>query len=284
MSPTSNAAAQQSAVVDPALAIENKVAPRVAEARLMVITDQETLNAVSDRLAINKALQKEADAVFKPIKQKMDAAKKEVLDQEKRVMGPLQQEESILKLASDTFLAEQARIERFRLEQERIAREAEERRLLAEAELVRAAAEKEINDRRQREHEEEVERQVQNAEAELETGSWPENVAAEVADIIATPVPEHIHVPLDISVMPAPPVRVQPAIVVPAGMSRRKTFKAEIANLTLLCRGIAEGKVPSNYVEANMKALNARVRADEGKIDIPGVRAVEDYVIGQKAR
>lgn len=270
--------------VDPAVAIENKVAPRVAEASLMKVVDQISLNAVAERLAINKALQKEAFGVFKPIKDKMNAAKQEVLDQEKRVMEPLQQEEKILKLVSDTFLAEQERIERARQERERVAREAEERRLLAEAETARVAAEKEINERLQREHEEEVERQVAAAEANLETGSWPENVAEEVAAIIATPAPERVSIPLDIPVMPVAAPRQEPAIVIPVGMARRKTFKAEVVNITLLCRAIAEGKVPASYVDANMTKLNQRVRADEGKIDIPGVRAVEDSSISSRAR
>ncbi len=272
------------APVDPAVAIENKVAPRVAEARLMKVVDQATLNAVAERLAINKALQKEAESVFTPIKRSHDAAKKVILDQEKRVIGPLVEEESILKLVANTYLAEQERIERARLEQERIAREAEERRLLAEAEAKRVADEKEINDRLQREHEEEVERQVAAAEANLETGSWPENVAEEVAAIIAAPAPERVVIPLDIPVLPAAPVRQAPAIVVPTGMARRKTFKAEVVNIALLCRAVAEGKVPASYVDANMAKLNQRVRADEGKIDIPGVRAVEDSSISSRAK
>ncbi len=268
--------------VDPAVAIENKVAPRVSEAQLLRVTDQDSLNVVAERLAINKALQKEAEGVFKPIKQKMDAAKKEVLDQEKRVMGPLVQEESILKQVTDSFLAEQERIENARKERERLEREATERRLLAEAEENRKAAEREINERLQREHAEEVERAIEAAEAN--SGSWPEDVVAEVEAIIATPAPEPVHVPLDIPAMPATAARFTPTIVVPKGMARRKTFKAEVTNWPLLARAIGSGQAPANYGEPNMTALNARARADGTAMSVPGVRVVEDSGIRSKAK
>ena len=260
---------------DPATEIENKVAPRVAEAALIKVVDQATLNAVGDRLAVNKALQKEAIAVFKPIKQKMDAAKQEVLDQEKRVMGPLQQEERLLKLASDTFLAEQERIERARQEQLRIAREAEERRLLAQAEMEAKQREAEADAILQAEHEQEIERALE---------SLPADTPREVIEAICNaPAPEPVHIAIDVPILPPIP-KEAPAILLPKGMSRRKTYRAEVVNLTLLCRAIAEGKAPTSYVTANMTALNARARADELSMAVPGVKAVEDTGIGQRTR
>ncbi len=263
--------------VDPAVAIENKVAPRVAEARLLKVIDQVTLNAVAERLAINKALQKEAGEIFDPVIAAAHDAHKKAIAGKKKVTDPLTQEEGILKLVCNTYLSEQERIERARLEQERLAREAEERRLLAEAEETRKRLEQETNERIQREHAEEVERVAQELEA---SGAS----AQEVYEVLETPAPAPVSIPLDIPVLPVAPVRQAPAIVTPKGMARRVTFKAEITNLTLLCRAIGEGKVPASYVDANMTKLNQRVRADEGKIDIPGVRAVEDSSISSRAR
>lgn len=268
--------------VDPAAAIENKVAPRVAEARLMVVTDQSTLNAVGDRLAINKALQKEAGDIFDPVIAAAHEAHKKAIAGKKKVTDPLTQEESILKLVAQGYVVEQRRLaaEAERIEQ--AVREATQRRLLAIAEEERKAREREINDRLEREHAEEVERAIEAAEAN--PGSWPEDVAAEVQAIIASPAPEPVHIPLDIPEMPAVAAPAVATPVLPKGMSVSDKVKVTVTNITLLCRAIAEGKAPANYVEANMKALNARARADGLAMSIPGVKAERDYTTGQRTR
>jgi hypothetical protein len=70
---------------------------------------------------------------------------------------------------------------------------------------------------------------------------------------------------------------VAPTFQKAAGVSGRSNWKAEIVDMKALCRAIADGKVPTNYVEGT-PALNSRVRADKENSNIPGVRAVEDRI------
>ncbi len=97
------------------------------------------------------------------------------------------------------------------------------------------------------------------------------------------PAPAPVVIPLDIPVL-AQATRVEPTFVMPKGMSTSKKYKAEVFNLTLLCRAVAEGKVPATYVSADMAKLNSRARADGAAFSIPGVRAVEDTSISQRTR
>lgn len=260
--------------VDPTQEIQNKVAPRVAEARLLKVIDQATLDIVGARLAINKALQKEAISVFKPIKQKIDESKKVVLDQEKKVMEPLQLEEVILKSITQVFIDEQRKLAEERARVERIAREAEERRLFQIAEAEAAERTRIENDRIRREHEAEVERAFESMPADT-----PDEVLEEIAN---TPAPAPIRIEAEIPVMPN--VKSVPSFTMPKGMSSRTTYKAEIQSITALCQAIGRGEVPFSYVSANMVALNARARADGPGMNVPGVKAVPDSSIGQRAK
>lgn len=261
--------------IDPAKEIEDKVATRVAEAILTKVIDQATLNLVGERLAVNKALQKEAAEIFDPVIAAAHESHKKAIGAKKKVTDPLTQEERLLKLAIDNFLAEQERIERARQEVLRIAREAEERRWLAEAEAEAKIREAEANALLQQEHEAEVERALE---------SLPFDTPADLVESICnSPAPEPIRIAVEVPNLPPVP-REAPSIVMPQGMSRRKTYKAEVVNLALLCRAIADGKTPTSYVTANMTALNARARADELSMTVPGVRAVEDSGIGQRTR
>jgi hypothetical protein len=81
-----------------------------------------------------KAIRKKITDTFKPIKQKMDAAKREVLDQEDLADKPLREAEAWLSPQIVSWNREQERIrqvEETRLRE--IARKAEEERKLAEA-------------------------------------------------------------------------------------------------------------------------------------------------------
>jgi hypothetical protein len=262
-------------LTDPAKEIENKVAPRVAEARILVVIDQATLDAVGDRLSINKALQKEAADIFDPVIASSHEAHKRALAAKKKVTDPLTQEESILKLAAQTYVIEERRKAEERERIERLAREAEERRLLADAEEARRAEEARINAELEREHAEEVERAL---------NALPADTPQEIVEALCnSPAPAPVSIPLDIPVL-APAIRQEPAVVLPKGMTVSKKYKAEVTSIALLCRAVAEGKVPASYVEANMTALNARARADKAGMSVPGVRAVEDFQTGQRGR
>ena len=90
---------------------------------LPVITSAAKYEDVGERLKMVRALQRQIVDFFKPIKQKMDAAKKEVLNKEKESLAPTKEAQGIYehmmgvwidkqekkRLASEARLAEQAR-------------------------------------------------------------------------------------------------------------------------------------------------------------------------------
>lgn len=91
-----------------------------------------------------KAIRKKITDTFKPIKQKMDAAKQEVLDQERAADAPLKEAEALLSPQIITWNREQERIrqaEEARLREE--SRKQEEERRLQEAILAEQHGQKE---------------------------------------------------------------------------------------------------------------------------------------------
>lgn len=91
-----------------------------------------------------KAIRKKITETFRPIKQKMDAAKQEVLDQERAADAPLKEAESLLSPQIIAWNREQERLrqeEETRLREE--ARKQEEERRLQEAILAEQAGQKE---------------------------------------------------------------------------------------------------------------------------------------------
>lgn len=259
---------------DPELAIADKVAPRVAEAQALVVVNQAGLDAVGERLAVNKALQAEVgEAWDKPIK---DAHKlhADLIAKRKKYLDPLLAEESILKRVGTAYVVEQRRLADDRARVEREAREAEERRLFAEAEVRRQVEEARANELLAQEHAEQVERDLLAAE---QAGAGQDVIDA----LVNSPAPEPVVIQMEVPELPPVP-KAAPAVAMPKGFSVRETFHAEVTNLALLCRAISEGKVPANYVTANMTALNARARADKRGMDVPGVKAVPDNSATQR--
>lgn len=91
-----------------------------------------------------KAIRKKITDTFKPIKQKMDAAKQEVLDQERAADAPLKEAEALLSPQIIAWNREQERLrqeEENRLREE--ARKQEEERRLQEAILAEQHGQKE---------------------------------------------------------------------------------------------------------------------------------------------
>jgi hypothetical protein len=114
------------------------------QAKAITITDNATYEKAAEILLVIKDIRKEISDTFTPIKRKMDAAKKEVLDQEKRADIPLQEAEGIIKPKIAAYLAEQERIRKAEEDRLRaIAKKEEEDRRLAEAASLEAAGETE---------------------------------------------------------------------------------------------------------------------------------------------
>ena len=80
------------------------------QARAIVVTDNASYAAAAELLITIKGIRRKIEDTFKPIKQKMDAAKKEVLDQERAADAPLRQAEDYLKPQLAKWDAEQERI------------------------------------------------------------------------------------------------------------------------------------------------------------------------------
>ncbi len=103
--------------------------PDQAKAIAVIKTPGDYIKAGEILITI-KEIRKKIEATFKPIKQKMDAAKKEVLDQEKTADAPLKEAEDYIKPLIRAYDDEQERIRREeerRLQEEARKREEEER-------------------------------------------------------------------------------------------------------------------------------------------------------------
>lgn len=129
------------------------------QANAIIIKSNEDYTRAGQLLITIKGIRKKIEETFKPIKQKMDIAKKEVLDQEKAADAPLAAAEAIIK----------PRIAQWNAEQERI-RQAEERRL---QEIAR---------------QEEEDRQIAAAIAAEQSGNKEEAEAIIEATVQAAPV------------------------------------------------------------------------------------------------
>jgi len=59
----------------------------------------------------------------------------------------------------------------------------------------------------------------------------------------------------------------------------RETWKAEVVDLYALVCAVAEKRVPLNWIEANMTAINAFARSSDGSVVVPGVRFVKEQTL-----
>jgi vacuolar-type H+-ATPase subunit E/Vma4 len=69
-----------------------------------------------------------------------------------------------------------------------------------------------------------------------------------------------------------------------SGISIRSNWQAKVTDMKALCRAVGAGKVPVDYVQPNMSALNARARADRSTLDIPGVVAFDNPTVAGRGR
>lgn len=245
-------------------------------ARGILVKDQASLDEAGCMLTdVIKPLRKQAAEVFNPIIAAAHKSHAEALAGKAKVEKPLIEAEDILKRSVGGYLREQ---ERIRSEEEnRLRREQREReeREAKEAEARRIEEEKALNEQIAREHAEEVERQLE---------ALPANTPAEVVrDICTQPEPEPIRIAPEMPVFMSA-VTVAPRVVTPTGVSTTQKWKAEVFSVQLLCRAIADGKIPANFIEPNMTALNAMARANKQALNVPGVRAVADTTVSARSR
>ena len=73
------------------------------------------------------------------------------------------------------------------------------------------------------------------------------------------------------------PMTAAPVVVAhvsaPEGVSYTERWSANVVDMVALCRAVADGKAPAEYVLPNLPALNAIARTSKDKLAIPGVVA-----------
>ena len=115
-------------------AIASEMAPLVASARAMTVTDMDSHAAALGAVKTLRLAEKKIEDYFEPSRKALDAAKKEVLKARDGLIAPLTAARTIVDDKAAAFEAEQRRIA---MEKERIlreqARKEEEDRMVAEA-------------------------------------------------------------------------------------------------------------------------------------------------------
>jgi hypothetical protein len=77
---------------------------------------------------------------------------------------------------------------------------------------------------------------------------------------------------------------VQPAYQRTSGIGRRSNWKAKVTDLHALVKAAAKDRSLLPYLEANQRALDARAKADQKTLNIPGVIAYDDSVVSARSR
>ena len=228
-------------VINQVEVVKQEVLPIPDQANMIVVKDQGTLIKANDFFLTIKALRKKIADTFDPIISKAHAAHKEALNQKAIVEAPL--------IVAEKYLNGQ--VTGYKMEQDRIRAEEEEKN---RQEAIRIEAE-----RRQKEEDERLAKA-----AELEASGAKEEAEALVNEAI-----EEKEKPIEIYIPPpaTPKVELEGATV--------KTFwHAEVTDLKMLCKAIANGMAAVNLVEPNMTALNGMARSLKKEMNVPGVKAV----------
>lgn len=69
-----------------------------------------------------------------------------------------------------------------------------------------------------------------------------------------------------------------------SGVSIREIWKCKVNDIKALCRGIAKGTIPTNYVIPNQSALDARAKADKSTLRLDGCVAYPEKVVAGRQR
>jgi hypothetical protein len=109
----------------------------------------------------------------------------------------------------------------------------------------------------------------------------------EVEEMITEPLHEKMaDVPVYIppSTVPSISAPAQKLFTKSSALTTKTKYKAEVYDIRLLCRAIADGKVSPMYVEPAQSKLNTVANAERDTLNIPGVRAVPDSSISTNKR
>ena len=266
--------------LDPPPELQEHVTACVMWSRINVIACPEHFERTAEHLKEIKAAQKQADAFFDPLVRQAYDLHKSIVARKKILTGPLDESERVDKMKMIAYEKEQQRIaeaerrrlqaiadeqarkEREKIEQARAkqaAIEAEARRV---AEAARLKAEETANAAKRKKLLEEAasaERIAARAAAKQEVAE--ENAAAVVAPVIA----------------------VASAAPKTAGISVRKSWKAEIVDLSAFLLFACENK-RTDLLLPNMKVLEALAKGLKDQAAIPGVKFSEESVMSASSR
>ena len=255
--------------------IERKATDIQGQAAAIAVTNHEQEQAAVDFLKGLKAVRKEVEGTFGPIKEKAHATWKETVAQEKKHLEPLDAAERMVKGKIVYFQDEQEklrRMEQTRLEE--LARKEQQKRIDAATKRVNGLLEKSTD----------INGQIATLEGEL-TGDLNDEERATIdhrlnllrvkrdnihqAVLDKTAEVERAQYIAPVPTMAAPAPKAQ-------GASSRVKKKAVIQNAMQLIRAVAEGKVPVEAVTFNMSTLDKLVNA--GAV-VPGVGFTEDRIL-----
>jgi len=244
--------------------LETKALTLSERAALLKIEDQPSYDVAVDVLKGIKALRNEAEAHHRPTIDLAHKTHKSAVEALKRVDVPLEQAERLIKGTMAAWTIEQERIRR-----------AEENRLRLEAakaheaqERIRRAEEERLRLEQEKAREDELEQQIELAEAE---GADETEVLAMIEQAaMAQPLPP----PPPIVLAPPPPT-VAPVYKPAAGVAVRKTFAAEVTNLRQLIQHVAQHPDLEYLLAADLPKLNQLARMQGAGLRIPGVRVIE---------
>lgn len=250
--------------------LSHAVEPVKAEAQDLVIKDDEGLEKAKDMIRDRNTLLKEIDATFKPIKQKIDAAKNEALGQEKAHKGPVQESKEIITDKVSTYLTKkEAEAKRLAEEAAEKARKEHERKLAA----LNKQIEKMANDA------EDINAQIINLEKALEDSKDEDEATllrsrlqglyaqrdkkVEALEDKAARAEEVATAPDPATVAPGKPTGAV------KGLVKRTNYEVRVLNAMALVKAIADGRIPITAIKTwDEKALENLHKAG---VTIPGV-------------
>lgn len=206
--------------------------------------------------------EKAVDEVMDPIRESAHRTWKVAVERQKMLKAPFVAGREIADHRMGVYQAEQERRrkaaeEARRIEQERLEAEARKEALRLEEEARRAAEE---------------------ATLAVAIQAEEQGDAAAAEQILEQPVFVAPVLPRPVF---APPVQV--AVPQAQGVSFRSVWSAEVYDLRMLVRAVADGRVPLNAIAADMTVLNGVARSLKGNMAYPGVKAVEKRSVGVKA-
>lgn len=257
---------------------EDKVSPTMELARVLTVENDEQLGQANEHVKGIKALKKEIESTFDPMKKKAHETWKSIVAKEKEFMGPLDMAEGIIKGKMSGYLdiLEKER----QKEQERVAelaRKERERLLNKVNKKLELLSQKSFS----------LQEQVTALETDLED--------PEVTETEAEYIRVKIHtlkacIENNNSALLDQQVKIEdtyvPEPVMPdntpkvAGMSQRKEKNVEVRNPMAVVKAVADNKVPISVLDFNMTILK---KLSNAGMVIPGVLVSEKRIIGTRA-